>query len=83
MPTKAEILEDYHHLNREHYNLLRKYSELSVIKNRAIFSLRVIAGLVPELKQSNPGKYAFDWLKEHDLIAEQGNLDFNQKEIIS
>ena len=74
---EAEVLEQ----ERELYKLRGEYSECTVILGRAIFALRMVAGIDFDLPENQNGPvYAYACLKKHDLIADQGQFTFDEEE---
>ena len=73
---EAKVLEQ----DQELYKLRGEYSTCTVDKNRAVFALRMIAGIASDLPEGQNGpEYAWAWLKKHDLIADQEQFNFNKE----
>lgn len=74
---EARVLDQ----DQELYKLRLEYSECTVTMGRAIFALRMVAGIAFDLPENQNGpEYAFAWLKKHDLIADQGEFVFHEEE---
>ena len=53
----------------ESYEYRQMYVDANVVRNRAFYMLRVIAGLVPNdpKYEEDPRKVAMEWLKAHGV----------------
>jgi len=70
---EAKVLEQDHEL----YKLRGEYSTCSVDRGRAVFALRVLAGVTDHVDYDNDHEmFAYLWLKKHKLLAEQKELVF-------
>jgi hypothetical protein len=67
--------------DQELYELRKEYSECTVMLGRAIFALRMVAGIASDLPENQNGpEYAYAWLKTHKLLVDQGQFTFNEEE---
>lgn len=73
-----ELEETVLEQDQELYKIRYDYAACSVDKGRAVFALRVLAGVTDHPEYDNDHEmFAFLWLKKHGLMVEQNELDFN------
>jgi len=82
MPTKAQLEKRYREADKQLYLLKGEYSDCTTLSGRAIYALRVIAGLVAhdDGAGSTPRLYAYNWLKKHGKVANQKRFLFDDEE---
>lgn len=73
--TCKDLVKENRKIDQDLFNKRGEYIDCTIIRNRAIFTLRMIAGVAYDLPENQNGpEYAYAWLKEHDLLANQPKL---------